>query len=252
VHSLNLAAASTHEYADDFIRSNYFLLGAQAGLTFSYWTEHIGVEVGEELVLEFTDATGAWIELDRVTSDGTQQSAYVEQSVTIPAAAYHDLVQFQFRAEVSDSTDDWFIDDVSISSSCAAPTSYCTPSGNSFSASGAQMSFTGSASLSANDLTLVCNDAVPTQFGIFYFGPNQVQATFGEGFRCIGGSTTRMPLQTVDALGVASRVIDVNGLPGGATFSPSQSVNWQYWFRDPAGGGAGFNLSDGLNTVWCP
>ena len=27
---------------------------------------------------------------------------------------------------------------------------------------------------------------------------------------------------------------------------------YQFWYRDPAGGGAGFNLSDGLSATFCP
>ena len=31
-----------------------------------------------------------------------------------------------------------------------------------------------------------------------------------------------------------------------------QSQGFQFWYRDPAFGGAGFNLSDGLRVTWCP
>jgi hypothetical protein len=30
------------------------------------------------------------------------------------------------------------------------------------------------------------------------------------------------------------------------------TVNFQFWFRDPAAGGAAFNLSDALEVNWCP
>ena len=250
--SLNLHAENSDDLADDWIRSNYFLLSGLSGLSLSYWSEHRGVEAGEELVLEFRNAAGNWIELDRLTSNGVDENNYVLQSVSLPAGAYHDEFQFQFRAEVSDATDDWFIDDVTIDNGCSAPANYCIGAANSFSAFGAFMSSTGSTSVSANNLTLIAGDAIPGQFGIFYFGPLQAQAPFGEGFRCVAGSTKRMPLQTANGSGLATRVVDLNNLPSGASIQAGDTVNFQFWFRDPAGGGTGFNLSDGLNTVWCP
>jgi hypothetical protein len=34
--------------------------------------------------------------------------------------------------------------------------------------------------------------------------------------------------------------------------SAGSSANFQFWFRDPMGGGSAFNLSNALNTQWCP
>lgn len=33
---------------------------------------------------------------------------------------------------------------------------------------------------------------------------------------------------------------------------PGSAHRFQAWYRDPAGGGAGFNLSDGLEVVFTP
>ncbi len=47
---------------------------------------------------------------------------------------------------------------------------------------------------------------------------------------------------------VASRVID---LPTSGITNPG-THNFQCWFRDPAAGGTGFNLSDGVSATFVP
>jgi hypothetical protein len=41
-------------------------------------------------------------------------------------------------------------------------------------------------------------------------------------------------------------------LPPGATITAGSTWNFQFWYRNPAAGGAGFNLSDGLSIRFCP
>ena len=121
---------------------------------------------------------------------------------------------------------------------------YCASVANS--AGGpAIISGTGSTSVAANSLTL--NAApVPDQPGIFYYGQTQTQQPFGNGFRCISGSVVRLPI--VNGSGnTAQYTVDLAAqgiVPG--------TYDFQYWFRDPAGGGAFFNLSDGLEIVFVP
>ena len=45
---------------------------------------------------------------------------------------------------------------------------------------------------------------------------------------------------------------DLTNLPSGTIFLPGQSWNFQLWFRDTAGGGAGFNTSDGCSVTFVP
>ncbi len=137
---------------------------------------------------------------------------------------------------------------------CAPPVPYCSSAPHSAGA-GARIGSSGSASVSSNDLVLEVLDAPPMRFGLFYYGPNAIQAPFGDGFRCVGGTTFRLnpPLATDGAGGVA-RPLDLTQPPEPAgQIDPGATWNFQFWFRDPGGpGGSGFNLSDGLSATFCP
>ena len=39
---------------------------------------------------------------------------------------------------------------------------------------------------------------------------------------------------------------------GAGLIAPGTLRNFQFWYRDPAAGATGFNLSDGLATTFCP
>ena len=58
-----------------------------------------------------------------------------------------------------------------------------------------------------------------------------------------------------DTFGDAFYALDYSQPPlnsGNGTIVDGMEFNFQFWFRDPAGGGSNFNLSDGLNVVFCP
>jgi len=140
---------------------------------------------------------------------------------------------------------------------CDAPTNYCASSQNS-AGFGAVMGFSGTASYTANDLVLECYGAVPNQFGIFYYGPEQIYTPFGNGVRCIGAGfqgTFRLPVLQTNSFGDAIFALDYNQPPmnsGNGIIVDGMEYNFQFWFRDPPAGGANFNLSDALNVVFCP
>jgi hypothetical protein len=127
---------------------------------------------------------------------------------------------------------------------------YCHTSPNSAGA-GAQISATGSLSVSANDTTLVSIGLPPAQFGLFYYGPNQIEVPFGNGFRCVGGQVFRLGIQMSDGAGTMTRFLDMTALPSGGDIEAGDTWNFQCWYRDPMGGGAAFNLSDALSIHFC-
>ena len=130
---------------------------------------------------------------------------------------------------------------------------YCVSSPNSFSLSGATIANTGSVSLAANDLGLVASDAAQNQFGLFFYGDTQVQTALGNGFLCVGGSIVRFPAGLTDGLGSATFQVDNQNLPAGTpALVAGETQNFQFWFRDAPGGGAGFNFSDGLSVTFLP
>jgi hypothetical protein len=90
--------------------------------------------------------------------------------------------------------------------------------------------------------------------GLFYFGPDEPQVPFGNGFRCVGGGPGEVfrvfPFVAADAAGSLRASLDLPSLPG--TISPGSTWKFQAWFRDPAGGGQGFDLSDGISIDFTP
>lgn len=150
----------------------------------------------------------------------------------------------------------WLVDDVKLEASCGSSSNYCSTSPNSI-GSGAVMTNGGSLSIAANSFTLGADAAAPSQPGLFYYGPNQVQAPLGDGLRCVAGSTYRLsPVTISDLSGSNTKALDfTSGVSAGGPgqILPGSTWNFQYWYRDPGGsGGSGYNLSDGLSASFCP
>jgi hypothetical protein len=134
-------------------------------------------------------------------------------------------------------------------------TNYCATSLNSTGAP-ALISASGSASHSANDLVLKATGVPVGQPGLFYYGPQALAGLpFGDGLRCVGGAAGQVirvfPFAVGDAGGVLASSVD-NTLASHAQITPGASLNFQAWFRDPAGAMSGFNLSDGLTVTFLP
>lgn len=137
---------------------------------------------------------------------------------------------------------------------CPPPTNYCVSSPNS-TGFGATIGASGTTSLASNDLVLTVDTCPAGKPGLFFFGPDQVSTPLGNGIRCVGGSTTRLGVQITDPLGTVQHALDLNSTAfqsNGSAIVAGSSRNFQFWYRDPAGNGAGFNLSDGLAVTFCP
>ena len=136
---------------------------------------------------------------------------------------------------------------------CVPITNECSGSPNSVGA-GATLVSWGSPSLTKNNLTLTAVGCPPHKNGLFYYGSTGISVPFGNGVRCVGGSITRMaPLQT-DSLGFGSLLLDLQAPPfvaGKGQAVPGEQKRFQFWYRDPAAGGAGFNLTDALVVEFC-
>ena len=118
------------------------------------------------------------------------------------------------------------------------------------------MGATGSASISANNLTLTVSSTPPLQFGLFFYGSGQQSTPYGEGVVCAAGELFRLnPPAVTDGLGNLNRIMNFPDPPTGwgpGEITPGSTWNFQFWFRDPSGGPAGFNFSDGLEVTFCP
>jgi hypothetical protein len=136
------------------------------------------------------------------------------------------------------------------SGSCAAQT-YCVLSPNSV-GPGATITSTGSLSVADNQFTLLSFSAPSGEFGLFFYGASQTQVGLGDGTLCVGGNLHRLPVVQVDMFGLAEHTVDFTAAPPNAQITPGSTWNFQFWFRDPPGGPAGYNLSNGLSVLFCP
>ncbi len=129
---------------------------------------------------------------------------------------------------------------------------HCQTAANSV-GPGALLSASGSTSISAANFQLRVVAASPGVSGLFYYGANAIEVPFGDGFRCVGGSTFRiLPIAQTDASGNVNRDLNYNQ-PQTTSITPGSTWSFQFWYRDPMGpGGSGFNLTDGVTASFCP
>ena len=190
--------------------------------------------------------SGAPIKIGGVVSNGTSISVPILSS----AGSGDVLVRVPGTTGASLSTG-WPID---LGTPCEDPASYCTTSPNTVGA-GAVIGSTGSTSVTAGDLVLVATGCPANKPGLFFYGPDQVDLPFGDGRRCVGGALFRLPVVNTGPSGTASHALDYDAHPANAgpgMIVPGGRWNFQFWYRDPAGGPAGFNASDGLSARFCP
>ncbi|MDP6762278.1 MAG: hypothetical protein QF860_05390 [Planctomycetota bacterium] len=138
------------------------------------------------------------------------------------------------------------------------PTNVCSTSPNS-AGGGMTLTYSGSPSVGGADFTLMGFGGPANQLGIFYYGPEQVSIPFGNGVRCIGAGFLgiyRLPVVSLDVFGDVEYQLDWDVPPIGGSGNGQwiDGDTWyvQFWYRDPAAGGANFNFSDALEVEVCP
>ena len=99
---------------DDEIRSNFINMSGMSNMRASYYTEHRGVEAGKEFIVEFRANNLAWVELNRIVSDGVDQDQFEFHEHVLPAAANHAEFRLRFRTDGDESNDSWYLDAVSV------------------------------------------------------------------------------------------------------------------------------------------
>ena len=102
--------------APDDVRSNEILLSGLPGATLSYYTQQSGglISMGSQLVVEYHNDSGAWVEVNRITSTGIDQEAFDFWSHDLPPDALHDEFRIRLRLAERGDNGQWFVDDVSI------------------------------------------------------------------------------------------------------------------------------------------
>jgi len=192
------------------------------------------------------------------TGSHTLDTSWVKHTVDITAqAAGNPNVQVEFRLITDGGLEfgGWNLDDFSLVSEeavgCGSTATYCIGAANTV-GSGAQIGSNAQLSVSANQFELNAVGVPPNKPGLFFYGAGQTSTLFGEGVRCVDGSLYRLPVLVTDSLGFALHAVDFSSPPPGGAITAGSSWNFQLWYRDPAGGPAGFNASDALAATFCP
>jgi hypothetical protein len=120
----------------------------------------------------------------------------------------------------------------------------------------AAINFQGSTSVSQNNCRLYCNSIPANQWGIFFYGPEELAHPLGGGTLCIGGAIFRInPAVQANGSGLALTQLDLTS--GSMGSGPGQITagstwNFQFWYRDPAGPTySGFNFTDAMRINFC-
>ena len=160
----------------------------------------------------------------------------------------------------------WGIANLGATSGLGTPYCFCdstAPCGNLGAAdagcanstgNGAILSASGSLSVSADDMTLDCDQMAGNKPCLLFAGTGKINGglgtIFGDGLRCAGGSIRRLGVRTSNGTGTATWG---PGLIGSGSWSSGDLRNFQVWYRDPAGPCNGtFNLSNGLEITFQP
>ncbi len=138
-------------------------------------------------------------------------------------------------------------------------TNYCTalPTSLGFPAS---IAASGSPSITDNNFIVAAGGLPTATFGIFFYGPAQVQQASGIGNLCVVGDMTMpairlLPAVQADILGSAFRLVDFtdpNQSMGPGAILPGMTLNFQFWFRDNQMGASTWNFTDAVSVLFCP
>ncbi len=112
--SLNLDSVNSGEYSDDEIRSQRMNAAGFDPMYLGFHTQHRGVEAGKSLRVEYVNSSNDWVQLDEIVSDGSTQTAFDFHEYEMPADAQTVRFRLRFITNGTSSTDDWFIDMLTI------------------------------------------------------------------------------------------------------------------------------------------
>lgn len=123
--------------------------------------------------------------------------------------------------------------------------------------SGAQLSGSGIASVSADTLVLSTTGLEQNNSGLYFQADNDLSpgSAWGDGLRCAGGNLKRLQVRFADAAGHSGTTIGISTKVGNV--APGDTKRYQCWYRTtvnpPCGAGLNdFNSSNGLEITWVP
>lgn len=129
---------------------------------------------------------------------------------------------------------------------------YCPATPNS-SGAPAILQGDGYATFANNDLTLTASHLPLNSTGLFLMSDVRGSIPLGNGSLCLASYIYRLhPGTSSGSTGSVSKAISLNNSPMLYVIQVGETWNFQYWFRDTPGGGAGTNLSDALKVTFMP
>jgi hypothetical protein len=145
--------------------------------------------------------------------------------------------------------------DAVLDPACRGVVLYCPTTTNSV-GSGAMLSTSGPNSITQNSLRFLVNSAPPNQVGSLVYSPGTASIPWGNGVRCISSPFQRLgPILPGDANGFLDRTVNLAVPPlanSPSAVLPGTTWNFQYVYRDPAGGGFNFDTTNGAAVTFCP
>jgi hypothetical protein len=124
-------------------------------------------------------------------------------------------------------------------------------------ASGAKLTSSGVASMSADTLVLATTGLEPSNSGLYFQANNDLSPgnVWGDGLQCAGGDLRRLGVRFSDATGYS----DTSGYPHtisakAGNITPGDTKYYQCWYRNPLNSpcGSDFNASNGYAVTWLP
>ncbi len=226
---------------------------------YRYYLRLTGAGGSDELRVEVSanGTGGPWVTLVAHNSDGgsSWRSARFERADFL-AAGVSPGATARMRFTATDAGTGHIVEAgldgfrVSQSTCTVVGANYCAATANS-GGGPAAISATGSASVAANDLVLRAQPVPGSSNGLFYCGPLTAQVPFGNGNRCVAGSTLRLGIVAASG-GALTRPVNNTLPPALGALVPGSTWYFQAWFRDVAAGGSNFNLSNGLRIPFAP
>ncbi len=124
---------------------------------------------------------------------------------------------------------------------------------NSVNAAGANLTASGSASMSIDTLALL-GSGMPNSSALYFQGTAQIAVPFGDGLRCVGGTITRLGTKT-NVAGASEYPVagDLSVSVRGGVTAPGNRA-YQVWYRNAAAfcTPSTFNLTNGMWIAWTP
>ncbi len=124
-------------------------------------------------------------------------------------------------------------------------------------ASGARLTGSGVASVSADTLVLTASGMEPDNWGLYFQADNDLSpgVPWGDGLRCAGGALRRLEPRLADGSGVSQTTVTISTKAGNVTAGSVK--RYQCWYRNPLAPPCGpgvndFNATGGYEVVWGP